>query len=430
MKPVLNRRHFLKQSTVAGAGLAALGASITRLRAQQNAPTKKIVVGVMGLGRGRAHIEGFLSVPNVEIAYVCDVDDKRLAEGARIVEKRQSTKANAVKDFRKILDDPNVDILSIAAPNFWHAPAAILACTAGKHVYVEKPGSHNPWESQMIVAAARKYNRFVQMGNQRRSYPAMIEAIQRLREGDIGKVLFARCWYDAARPSIGHGKQVPVPPELDYNMWQGPTPERPYVDNLVHYNWHWRWHYGGGELANNGIHSLDVARWGLGVEYPKTVTFNGGRYHYQDDQETPDTSVAVFDFGDKGATWSDSSCHERKPEQHAFVAFYGDTGMMSLTSSGYTVFDLKGKEIWKNPGKGSDVPHFTNLVNCIRNGGGKLNSEIEEGQKSTMLCHLGNIAYRTGHTIHFDPVAKKIINDPDADKMWKREYRPGWEPKV
>ncbi len=427
MKSSLNRRGFLKQGTILSAGLATLS-RVAPLYAE-NAPSKKILVGVMGLGRGRAHVEGFLAVPNVEIAYVCDVEDKRLAEGVRLVESRQSTKPKAVKDFRKILDDPNVDILSIAAPNFWHTPAAILGCTAGKHVYVEKPGSHNPWEGEMIVAAARKFNRFVQMGNQRRSYPAMIEAVHQLNVGVIGKMLYARCWHNAKRPTIGHGKPAPVPKELDYDLWQGPTPERPYVDNLIPYNWHWRWHYGGGEMANNGIHALDVARWGMGVDYPTRITFNGGRYSFNDDQETPDTGTAVFDFGDKGISWEVSSCHERKPEPNGFVSFYGDTGMLAMTTSGYTVYDLNGKEVWKNPGKAGDVPHFTNLVECIRNGG-KLNSEIEEGQKSTLLCHLANIAYRTGHTLHFDPATKKILNDPDAQKLWKREYRAGWEPKV
>ena len=427
MNPPINRRHFLKQSAVLGAGAAALGK--VRSLSAQSSPNKKLVVGVVGLGRGRAHIAGFMAVPNVEIGYVCDVDQKRLAEGERIVVAKQSAKPKAVTDFRRILDDPQVDILSIAMPNFWHSPAAILGCKAGKHVYVEKPGSHNAREGELLVAAARKYNRFVQMGNQRRSYPATIEGIQKLREGVIGKVLYSRCWYTASRPSIGKGKPAPVPSDLDYNLWQGPTPERPYQDNLVPYNWHWVWHYGGGELANNGPHGLDIVRWGLDVEYPTRVTFNGGRYHFDDDQETPDTGVAVYHFGDKGATWEVSSCHPRKPEENSFVSFYGENGVLAMTSAGYTVYDLKGKELTKNPGKASDVPHFTNLVDCIRLGG-KLNSEIAEGQKSTLLCHLGNIAYRSGHTLHCDPKTGKIVGDQAAEKFWGREYRPGWEPKV
>ncbi|MEW6304225.1 MAG: Gfo/Idh/MocA family oxidoreductase [Verrucomicrobiota bacterium] len=426
MNDSLNRRRFLQQTSVLTAGFAAY--STATLRAQ-NAANKKLLVGVMGLGRGRAHLAGFMAVPNVEIAYVCDIDDKRLAEGVRIVTGKQSRAPKAVKDFRQILDDPEIDILSIAAPNFWHAPATILACKAGKHVYVEKPGSHNAREGELMVEAARKYNRYVQMGNQRRSYPAMIEAVQKLRDGVIGKLKFARCWYNGARPSIGKGKPAPVPEGIDYNLWQGPTPERPFKDNVLHYNWHWLWHYGGGELANNGIHALDIARWCLGAEYPTKVTFLGGRYHFDDDQETPDTGVAIYDFGDMGATWDNSSCHPRASDKHNFVSIYGEGGTMALTGNGYTVFDLKGKELQQNPGKGGDVPHFTNLVDCIRYGG-RLNSDISEGQKSTLLCHLGNIAYRTGHVLNIDPKTGKIIGDKDAQKLWGREYRKGWEPKV
>ena len=380
----------------------------------------------MGLSRGRAHISNFAKLPGVEIAYVCDVDQGRLAEGAKFAtEQQRGIQPEAVTDFRRILDDKEVDVLSIAAPNFWHAPATILACAAGKHVYVEKPGSHNPREAELMVAAAAGSGRKVQMGNQRRSAPGFREGIEKLRAGAIGPLRYARCWYDAKRGSIGKGKPAPVPPELDYGLWQGPAPERPYKDNLIHYNWHWHWHYGGGELANNGVHALDIARWALGVDHPHHSSYVGGRYHFDDDQETPDTGDATYDFGTKGISWHGSSCLQRKHEQHPFVSVYGDGGVMSFDAGGYRIYDNDGKLVDENVPGLSDIPHFQNFVNAIRNGEA-LNAEISDAQKSTMLCHLGNIAYRTGTTVSCDPATAKPLDD--LGENWSREYNPAWKP--
>jgi predicted dehydrogenase len=267
------------------------------------------------------------------------------------------------------------------------------------------------------------------MGNQRRTWPAVIEAVQKLRDGAIGKVTYARCWYDNLRPSIGKGQVTAPPDTLDYALWQGPAPERPYKDNLIPYNWHWHWHYGGGEMANNGIHALDVARWGLGVTYPKTVSYVGGRYHYHDDWETPDTGTAVFDFGGVGCTWEGSSCHPRRPEKHPFVAFYGTEGQLHIVGSGYEIYDIKGAKVGEGKGAGGEQEHIDNFLSCIRTGQTP-NSEIEIGQTSTLLCHLSNISYRTGRVIHFDPETRRIVGDRDAEQFWKREYRQGWEPVV
>jgi predicted dehydrogenase len=434
-----SRRSFLKTASAASVTALAAASLKTPVYGQTQAPSAgrvlgandRMVVAVIGLERGKAHINGYSAVKDVEIGYVCDVDSNRLAAGQKLVESKQKgTTLKGVTDYRKILEDKNVDAISIATPNYWHAIMTIQGCQAGKHVYVEKPGSHNPFEAEAMVVAAQKSGRHVQMGNQRRSYPLIIEAMQRLQAGAIGPVRYARCWYKAARPTIGRGKVVTPPAHIDWNLWQGPCPELPFKDNLVHYNWHWVWNYGGGELANNGIHFLDLVRWGLGADYPKRVSFLGGRYHFQDDQETPDTGAAVYDFGGTGAAWDFSSCHARKAEETGAVTFYGDKGTLLLSGADdYTICDLDGKELEKKSnGRGSDVPHFQNFVDAVRLGK-PLNSPISEGQKSTMLCHLGNIAYRTGDILEVDSKTGRVANNPAAKKLWKREYRKGWEPK-
>jgi predicted dehydrogenase len=419
-----SRRKFMKTAAV----VSTLSLAPGSIRAANKA-SNHIRVGVIGLSRGVAHVRRFAETSGVDVTYVCDVDEKRIARGTKAL---KAGNAKGVSDFRKILEDSEVDVLSIAAPNFWHAPAAILAMEAGKHVYVEKPGSHNMAEADMIVAASRKYDRRVQMGNQRRSYPYVREAMQRLHEGVIGKVLSAKTWYNNRRGSIGKGKPAKLPSGLNYELWEGPTPHKLYIDNLVHYNWHWRWHWGGGEMANNGIHSLDLARWGLGVDLPSRVTYNGGRYYHDDDQETPDTGEASFHFGDCMASWSGSSCDPRRDEDLPFCKFYGEKGSL-VTKGGndYLILDRDGKELEKKSGPGGEPAHFKNFVDAIRDKSITLNSEIGDAQKSTKLCHLANIAYRTGGSLRCDPgKGGKLIDNPVGEKLWGREYRKGWKPKV
>ncbi len=423
----LTRRNFARTTSATAAGIATFN-TLSSVRGQ-DAPSEKLIVGIMGLGRGKGHIKGWLQVPGVEIAYLCDVDSKRHDEAARVLQSSgQEQPAKFVTDFRKILEDPQVDIISIAAPNYWHAPATILACKAGKHVYVEKPGSHNGQEGEWMVEAARKYDRKVQMGNQRRSYPSMIEGIQKLHDGLIGKPLFGRSFYVNQRPNIGKGQLIDPPENLNYDLWLGPCPEYPYKDNLVHYNWHWHWHFGGGEMANNGVHSLDVVRWGLQADLPQRVSFLGNRYHHDDDQETPDSGNATFDFGAYGAGWEQSSCHRRKPETEPFASWACEGGFASCDGSGITFFDLQGKEIDKSPRQGGDQYHFQNLADSIR-AGVPLNSEIGDAQKSTRWCHWANIALRSNQVLEIDPETGKPT-DPDALKLWGRDYRDGWEPSV
>ena len=424
----VSRRYFLAQSAAAASTLA-LASSARRSHAQDTS-SEAVVVGVMGVnGRGGALAKGFAGL-NARVAYVCDVDERAIEKTNRVLGDMQSQKPAGVRDFRKILDDKTVDALVIAAPDHWHGPAAILACMAGKHVYVEKPACHNPHEGELMIAAARKQKRVVQMGTQRRSAPPLRECIERMQKGEVGRVLFARGWINSTRPNIGRGKPAEVPKWLDYELWQGPAPEREFRDNIIHYNWHWFWHWGTGELGNNGIHALDVCRWGLGVDYPQRVTCGGGKFHFDDDQETPDTQLATYNFGDKAIAWEHRTWHKRGFEGELFgITFYGEKGAMVVTGKEVTFYDMGGKELEKVPMAGGEKEHLTNFMQGIRSGAA-LNQEIEEGVKSTLLCHLGNIAYRTGHTVDFDPQKREIIKDQDAQALWTREYRKGWEPKV
>ena len=432
----VGRRTFLGQVAAGGAlaGMALHGGLARGVEAaEENGEERRIVVGVMGLSRGRALANTFAKLPNVSIKYLCDADTTRADACTADIAKIEGQKPEAIQDFRRILDDEEVDVLVCAAPNHWHAPATIFACQAGKHVYVEKPCSHNPHEGEMMVAAARKHNRAVQMGSQRRSGAKIVAGINLLKEGAIGKVYYSRSWYANSRGPIGKGKPGGVPSDLDFDLWQGPAPNRPYVDNLVHYNWHWRWHWGNGELGNNGIHSLDLCRWGLGVEYPIRVVSAGGRYAFDDDQETADTHNVSFEFeGGKQIFWEGLSCNRFGINQSGFgTTFHGEKGSLSLTDGGYILYDNRNKEVKKENASRGDTEHIVNFLDAIRNEKPlSLNAEIEEGHKSTLLCHLGNIAHRTGRALNCDPQNGHILNDKEAMQLWAREYNPKFEPKV
>jgi predicted dehydrogenase len=439
------RRKFIK-SVIGGAIGAGLTQDLQAFNILPSFPVKdKFKVAVMGVnGRGKDHIRAFVSQPNAEVAYICDVDQLAVTQAMEVcVTAGQTVKPKGVSDFRRALDDKSVDALSIAAPDHWHAPAAILGLKAGKHIYIEKPGSHNPAEAEMLVAAMGKYNKVVQLGNQRRSWPRVIEAIQSLHQGVIGRVYYARTWYTNTRPTIGIGKAVPVPTNLDYELWQGPAPRKPYLDNLIHYNWHWRWHWGTGEMLNNGTHYMDVARWGLQVDYPKKVYSTGGRYQFTDDWETPDTQIASFDFDDrKTIVWESRSCNQRSiNDMGTGISFHGELGTLEIRDNSYRIFDNKGVVIkgvepstnvvitQTGPGFDLDRDHFGNFLACIETGKTP-NSVYTETYKSVLLCHLANISYRTGRALDCDVKNGHIKNDSEAMKLWGREYERGWEPTV
>jgi predicted dehydrogenase len=425
----VSRRRFLENAALTGAA-AGIALSAGQLRAAE-AASNRVVVGVMGMSRGRSLAQSFASRPGVEVKYVCDVDSTRANDAATLIEGAVGKAPRAETDFHRLLDDKDLDALVCAAPNHWHAPATILSCDAGKHVYVEKPCSHNPWEGEQMVLAARKSGKAVQMGSQRRSGPRWQEVMRKLHGGDIGRVYLARSWYNSLRGSIGTGKPAPVPSNLNYELWQGPAPRRAYIDNVVHYNWHWRWHWGNGELGNNGVHTLDLCRWGLQADYPIRVNSSGGRYHFNDDQETPDTQTVCYEFeGGRQATWHGLSCNKHRS---GFITFYGDDGTLETQSNGtHIVYDKNDKKVDEfGSNSQGDIEHIDNFIDCIRNDTPlDLNAEIEEGHKSTLLCHLGNIAQRVGRSLQCDASNGHIVNDDEAMRLWKREYENGWEPEV
>lgn len=446
MNHTLNRRTFLRQTATAGLsfGLAGKFASLARAVTSPSANSRLRVAVVGTNSRGLAHIQCLASVPNVEIAYICDVDDHAIAKGLAEAAKWKQT-PKGIKDFRQALGDKDVDALTIATPDHWHAPMAILALEAGKHVFVEKPCSHNPHEGELLVAAAEKHGRLVQMGNQRRSFPVMQEAIAQIHGGVIGRVYFARGWYANRRGSIGRGKTVTVPSTLDYELWQGPAPRQPYRDNLIHYNWHWFWHWGTGEALNNGTHEMDVARWALGVDNPLKVTSTGGRFQFEDDWETPDTQLIGWEFpGGKSMAWEGRSCNDFPVDGRARgVMVYGTEGSALLDGSEYILYDRKNKIVKavkdtqpvdptntvSSTGLALDTMHFKNFVDAIRDGA-TLNAPVAEANKSVTMLQLGNIAQRTGRSLRCDPATAHILDDAEAMKLWRREYEPGWEPKA
>lgn len=445
MSTPINRRSFLEKSTHAGLGLT-LASAFPFVAKGASGANGRLRAAVIGLnGRGRTHVKCLTSLPNVEVAYLCDVDDRAIDKGIKEAAKKQPAQPKGVKDFRRILEDRTVDAVTIATPDHWHAPMAILALAAGKHVYVEKPCSHNPREGELLLAAVKKHGRLVQMGNQRRSIPVLQKLIKEIHDGLIGKTYFARGWYANGRGPIGRGTVTAVPGWLDYDLWQGPAPRKPYRSNLIHYNWHWFWHWGTAETLNNGTHEMDVARWALGVDNPTKVTSVGGRYHFQDDWETPDTQMVGWDFpGGKSMSWEGRSCNKFTVDGRARgVMVYGANGSALIDGAEYVIYDKQNKIVREakdqeavdstdptsSTGAGTDTTHVKNFVDAIRTGS-PLSAPIVEANVSVNLLHLANIAGRVGRSLQCDPADARILNDPEAMKLWGREYEPGWEPKV
>ena len=405
----------------------------------------KLRVSVMGVHmRGNALARNFSAQKQCGVIHICDVDARSAAKTAGDVEKVQGARPVVFGDFRKSLEDKDVDIMVIATPDHWHAPAALLALQAGKHVYVEKPISHNPAEGEMLVQAVAYYGKALQLGTQRRSWPNVVAAIEEIKTGTIGRPYYAKSWYNNNRPSIGTGKVIGVPEWLDWELWQGPAPREAYKDNIVHYKWHWRWNWGTGEALNNGTHMIDLIRWGLGVDYPVRVSSNGGRYRYKDDWETPDTQIIGFDFAERAScSWEGRSCNGKKVEGTSVgVEFYGEKGSIQIAGgNSYKVFDLESKLVKEvkseipidarntvSPASYLDALHIQNLFNHILKGE-ELKADVLTGHKSTLLVQLGNIALRAGHSLDINPENGHILTGEEAKKLWARKYEKGWEMK-
>jgi predicted dehydrogenase len=369
-------------------------------------------------------VRGFSAFPDVEIGYLCDPDERVIAKALKAISPQQKRAPKVVKDLRKVNDDPAVHAVVVATPDHWHALATVWACQARKDVYVEKPISHNLVEGRRMVEAARRYERVVQVGTQRRSAAHVAAAAQLVREGRLGKVPFARAWIAGNRKTIGRKADAPVPAGVDYDLWQGPAPARPFNPNRFHYNWHWHWDYGTGELGNNGIHGLDTARWVLGLDAPVRITCGGGKYFYEDDQQTPDTQVATFDFPTCALTWEHRIWSRTGLAGEGFgVILYGEKGTLVFDRRGWHVEDGLGP-VAKLTERQSEMerPHLRNFLDRVRDRR-KPNADVEEGHKSTRLCHLGNIALRVGRTLRFDAASEKVVGDPEANRLLGRAYR-------
>jgi predicted dehydrogenase len=441
---VITRREFLDTIAVSAAGVAVT--SNAKSYAQIMGANDRVNFAVIGLNsRAYAHLSSLkANQKNARIAYVCDVDSTILDKYTTKTEAAMGSKPIAEKDFRKVLALKEIDAITIATPDHWHAPMAVAGVEAGKHVYVEKPCSHNPAEGAMLVAARDKYKKLVQMGSQQRSSPHTIEVAQKVKEGVIGRPYYAKAWYSNTRKSIGDGKPVPVPSTLDWDLWQGPAPRKPYMSNYHPYNWHWFWNWGTGETLNNGTHEIDVCRWILGVDYPKHISARGGRYHYKDDWQFYDTLITDFNYDDKMISWEGKCCQGMKfYNRDRGAAIMGTTGTIVVDREGYEVYDLKGTKTSSFLAKaeasassadtvGADSMtdrHFANFIAGIQKGE-KLNAPIEVGNVAVTMLQLSNVAWKLGRGLNLDTSNGKPLNDTEAMKSWGREYEKGWAPKV
>jgi predicted dehydrogenase len=425
------RRTFFSYATA-----AAVAASQQKIRAASPA-SDKVDIAIIGLGgRGQSHMNEYAKLPDANIVALCDVNQAALERGQALVEKLTGTKPKGYADMRQVFDDKSVQAVSMPVPNHWHALATIWACQAGKDVYIEKPACHNVFEGQQMIAAARKYGRMVQIGSQSRSIEHKVNAIRLLHEGIIGKVYLAKGLCFKRRLSIGHKEDTPIPAGVDWDKFLGPAPLRPFNELRFAYNWHWFWDTGNGDIGNQGVHEMDIARWGLNRGLPQSVSSTGGKYYVpaNDDQETPNTQMATFNYGDAelmfevrgGMTGSEGGLEIRGNNVVADL-FYGSDGWMAIDGAGFQVYKgLKQEKIMdeKKTAAGDTGPHMANFLAAVKSRNYKdLHADVEIAVPSADLCHLANTSYRLKRSLKFDEATRKYIGDEEANKMLTRNYR-------
>lgn len=454
--------HTSKVSRRSASAAAFTGISFFAAPQRVFGANDRVRVGVCGIrGQGFTHVEEYSRLPNVEVAAVCDVDENTISGRLRDMDRMALPAPKTYTDVRKLLEDSSLDAISIATPNHWHSLMGIWAMQAGKDVYIEKPCCHSLWEGHQLVRAARKYNRIAQHGTNNRSADAVIEGVQKMREGLIGDVYLARGLCFNERDTIGRTPVEPVPSGVNYDLWTGPSPLHPFTRNRFHYNWHWFWDTGNGDIGNQGVHQIDVARWGLGVKFPNKVAALGGHFMFDDDQETPNTLNAAFEFNQPGGKpkilefevrhWitnqeadigslgfgvaipgflgpprRDSHPRRERVEGSVGNIFYGSKGYLAMSNEEYPSYRTwLGEEQERGPSSSREGNNWANFIHCVRSRKTEeQNAPIEEGYISCALIHLANTSYRLGRALHFDPETEQVIGDGEANKLLRGTYRP------
>lgn len=414
------RRKFMAGSLAAGVGMAM---PYSRVRGA-NDGIRVAVAGINGRGGGLAN--EFHNIDGASVVALCDVDANVLNRRMKSFKDR-SEKVAGYGDYRKMLEDKSIDVVVIATPDHWHVPLAAWSVVAGKDAYVEKPLSHTLAEGRLLVNLARKHKRIVQHGTQSRSAKGLAEAVEYMQSGELGKIRMAKAINSQFRGPIGRVADSEPPEGVDYDMWLGPAPKRPFNRNRYHYKWHWWWDYGTGDTGNDGVHQIDIARWGLGVELPKAVTCSGGQLFYDDDHQTPDTQVATFEYEDVYLMYEMRLWTPYPHEGHDNGnIFYGDKGKVSIGRRGWQVTFKDGKE---GPGGERDgESHAANFIKAVRSRKTEdLNADVEEGHYSAALCHLANISMRVGRRLKFDAKKEQFIGDDEANTYLTKKYRKGFE---